>query len=120
MAVWAELKVVLAGLQDQQPGASEDRYPPLTIHLAAWAAATAEDLHRQFGNSVDLTVGAQAARPVAAPACPLVVRAAPPDASRPTGQRAQMSSTIRTRRSWRRRRAISGRARLPGYTSGQA
>jgi hypothetical protein len=67
MAVWDELKLVLARLRDQQPGAltqypmpdvDEGRKPPFTIQLAAWAAATAEELHRQFGDSVDLTVGA--------------------------------------------------------------
>ncbi len=67
MAVWNELKVVLASLQDQRPGTltqypmpevDEDRHPPFTIHLAAWAVATAEELHQQFGDNVDLTVGA--------------------------------------------------------------
>jgi hypothetical protein len=66
MAVWDELKLALARLRDQQPGAlteypmpdvDEGRQPPFTIQLAAWAAATAEELHRQFGDSVDLTVG---------------------------------------------------------------
>jgi len=65
--VWDELKVVLARLQDQLPGAlmqspmpevDEGRHPPFTIHLAAWAAAAAEALHHQFGDNVDLTVGA--------------------------------------------------------------
>jgi len=72
VAVWDELKVVLARLQDQQPGlltrypmpeVDQGRYPPFTIHLAAWAAATAEELHQQFGDNVDLTVGALAYPP---------------------------------------------------------
>lgn len=67
MTVWDELKLVLARLLDQQPGilmqypmpeVDEGRQPPFTIHLAAWAAATAEELHRQFADNVELTVGA--------------------------------------------------------------
>ncbi len=66
MAVWDELKVVLARVRDQQPGALthfpeldvDQGRPPFTIGLAAWAAATAEELHRQFGDDVELTVGA--------------------------------------------------------------
>ena len=67
MAVWDELKVVLVRLRDEQPRAllgypmpevDEGRLPPFNIRLAAWASATAEDLYRQFGDDVDLTVGA--------------------------------------------------------------
>jgi hypothetical protein len=67
MAVWDALKVVLARLRDQQPGtlmqypmpeADEGRQPPFTIRLAPWAAATAEELHQQFGDDIELTVGA--------------------------------------------------------------
>jgi hypothetical protein len=67
MAVWDELKVVLARLRDQQPGTlmgypmpevDRDRQPPFMIRLAPWAVATAEELHQQFGDDVDLTVGA--------------------------------------------------------------
>jgi hypothetical protein len=67
VAVWDELKAVLIRLRDQQPGTlmqydmpevDEGRNPPFTIRLAAWATATAEELHRQFGGNVDLTVGA--------------------------------------------------------------
>lgn len=67
VAVWDELKVVLVGLRDEQPGpllgyptpeVDEGRHPPFEIRLAAWATGTAEALHRQFGNNVDLTVGA--------------------------------------------------------------
>jgi hypothetical protein len=67
MAVWDELKVVLVRLRDQQRGAlmqypmpdvDEGRQPPFTIRLAPWAAATAEELHQQFGDDIELTVGA--------------------------------------------------------------
>jgi hypothetical protein len=67
VAVWDELKAVLTRLRDQQPGTltrypmpevDEGRHPPFTIHLAATATATAEQLHQQFGGNVDLTVGA--------------------------------------------------------------
>jgi hypothetical protein len=67
MAVWDDLKVVLARLRDQQPGTlmqyptpdgDEGRQPPFAIRLAAWATAAAEELHRQFGDALELTVGA--------------------------------------------------------------
>jgi hypothetical protein len=67
MAVWDELKVVLARLRDQQPGTlmqypmpevDEGRQPPFTIWLEPWAAATAEELHQHFGDDIELTVGA--------------------------------------------------------------
>lgn len=67
MPVWDELKVVLARLCQQQPAAlmqypqpdvDEGRQPPFAIRLAPWACATAEELHRQFGDGVELTVGA--------------------------------------------------------------
>jgi len=50
----------------QQPGAlarhpslESDlaRTPPISVHLTAWAADAAEELHRQFGGDVELTVG---------------------------------------------------------------
>lgn len=67
MAVWDELKVVLVRLRDQQPGTltrypmpdvDEGGQPPFTIWLAPWAAAAAEELHEQFGDDIELTVGA--------------------------------------------------------------
>ena len=67
VTVWDELKVVLARLRDHQPGTllqypmpevDEGRQPPFTIHLASWASTIAEQLHRQFGDDVDLLVGA--------------------------------------------------------------
>lgn len=66
MTAWEELKPVLARLRDQQPcalmhfpmpEADEGRQPPFEIRLAPWAAAIAEDLHRQFGDDVELMVG---------------------------------------------------------------
>jgi hypothetical protein len=67
VAVWDELKVVLVRLRDEQPGAlmgypmpevDEGRVPPFMIELAPWAATVAGELHRQFGDDVELTVGA--------------------------------------------------------------
>jgi hypothetical protein len=67
MAVWDQVKPVLARLRDQQPGtlmqfptleADEGRQPPFTIRLAPWAAAAAAELYRRFGDDVELTVGA--------------------------------------------------------------
>jgi len=67
MAVWDDLKRVIARLNDAQPTAllgypdpnsDEGRQPPFAIHLASWAASTAADLSDQFGDAVDLTVGA--------------------------------------------------------------
>lgn len=69
MAAWDELKVVLVRLRDEQPGVLLEYptleldpgrvppVPPFGIRLAAWGAATAEELHRQFGDDVELTVG---------------------------------------------------------------
>jgi hypothetical protein len=67
VAAWDELKPVLARLRDQQPGVlarypSLDsdlvvRTPPIRVHLTPGAADAAEELHRQFGDDVELTVG---------------------------------------------------------------
>jgi hypothetical protein len=67
MAVWDDLKRAIARLNDEQPSAllgypdpssDEGGQPPFAIHLAPWAASTAADLSDQFGDAVDLTVGA--------------------------------------------------------------
>ena len=67
MTAWDELKAVLVRLRDEQPGVlmqypmpevDVGRVPPFAIGLAPWAAATAGELHRQFGDQVELTVGA--------------------------------------------------------------
>jgi hypothetical protein len=67
MTVWAGLREALSRLAAGQPGAlqghpgldtDEPGPPPYQIWLAPWASAAAEDLHRQFGDQVDLTVGA--------------------------------------------------------------
>ncbi len=66
MTVWDELKPVIARLLDEQPGAFAGhptldsellRTPPIEIDLTPWAAGVAEELHRQFGDGVELTVG---------------------------------------------------------------
>jgi hypothetical protein len=81
MAIWDELKVVLARLRDQQPGAlmqfpmpevDEGRQPPFMIGLAPWATAIAEELHQQFGDDIELTVGALPHPPGRQPPRPLV------------------------------------------------
>ena len=67
MAVWDELRLIFARLLEEQPGAltgypdpsrSEGGPPPYAIRLAPWAEAVAAELSRQFGDQVDLTVGA--------------------------------------------------------------
>ncbi len=66
VSVWDELKPVIARLRDQQPGTlarypslESDllRTPPIRVRLTPWAADVAEELHRQFGDDVELTVG---------------------------------------------------------------
>ena len=66
MTVWDELKPAIARLLDEQPGAFAGhptldsdlvRTPPFEIRLKPWAADVAEQLHRQFGDDVELTVG---------------------------------------------------------------
>ena len=72
MAAWDDLKNVLKGLVDEQPGAltgypdpsgDEGRRPPFAITLAPWAVSFAADLDEQFGDDVNLTVGALAYPP---------------------------------------------------------
>ena len=67
MAAWEELRLILARLLEDRPGAvtsSPDLgggnrgLPPYPIGLAPWAEAVARDLHGRFGDEVDLTVGA--------------------------------------------------------------
>jgi hypothetical protein len=70
MAAWDELKVVLVRLREEQPGVllmyptlelDPGRVPPVPpfgMWLATWGATTAEELHRQFGDDVELRVGA--------------------------------------------------------------
>ena len=86
MAVWDELRVVLARLRDEQlaalmlypmPEADDVGPPPFVIRLAPWAAATAAELHRQFGDDVDLTVGALAYPPGRQPPRPPAAGPAP-------------------------------------------
>jgi hypothetical protein len=86
MAVWDELKVVLARLRDQQPGTlmqypmpdvDEGTQPPFAIRLAPWATATAEQLHQQFGDDIELTVGALPYPPCRQPPRPPAPRPLP-------------------------------------------
>ena len=79
MAAWDELKVVLVRLREEQPGVLRGYptleldpgrvppVPPFRIGLAPWAAATAAELHRRFGDDVELTVGALPYPPGAQP-----------------------------------------------------
>jgi hypothetical protein len=67
VGIWDELRVVLARLRDQEPSpltrypsldSDEGGPPPFTVGLASWATGAAGELHRQFGDQIDLTVGA--------------------------------------------------------------
>jgi len=66
MAVWDDVKRVIVRLKDERPSplrqwpdpSYDEHLPPFRIHLAAWAVSTAADLLDQFGDDVDLTVGA--------------------------------------------------------------
>jgi hypothetical protein len=67
MAAWEELRLTLARLLEDRPGAvtsspdlggSDGGPPPYPIGLAPWAEPVARDLHGRFGDQVDLTVGA--------------------------------------------------------------
>ena len=64
MTAWDELKVILVRLREEQPGVllgyptlelDPGRVPPVPpfgIRFVPWAAATAAELHRQFGDDV--------------------------------------------------------------------
>ena len=79
MTAWDELKVILVRLREEQPGVllgyptlelDPGRVPPVPpfgIRFVPWAAATAAELHRQFGDDVELTVGALPYPPGAQP-----------------------------------------------------
>ena len=67
MTAWEELRLTLARLLEDRPGAvtsspdlgEGDGGPlPYPIRLAPWAEAEARELHGRFGEQVDLTVGA--------------------------------------------------------------
>jgi hypothetical protein len=66
MTVWDELRPILTRLRDDHretllefpdPRLGEAQPPPYQITLAPTAVAVAEDLHRRFGDNVQLTVG---------------------------------------------------------------
>ena|SRR5215472_7288390 len=101
MAAWDELKVVLVRLQDEQPGVlmsypmpevDKGRVPPFMIWLAPWGAATAAELHRQFGDDVKLKVGALP-YPLGAPPRPRPATARPLACSTP--RKSRLSWTAR-------------------------
>src|SRR5260370_40696073 len=86
MAVWDDLKRVIARLSNEQPtallgypdpGSDEGRQPPFAIHLAPWAASTAADLFDQFGGDVHLTGGPRPFPPGAAHQPPPALRRLP-------------------------------------------
>jgi len=87
MAAWDELWHALARLREEQPGAltrfpdpsrSEGGLPPYAISLAPWASGAAAELRAQFGDEVDLTVGALPYPPGPPPRWPVSHRPAPP------------------------------------------
>ncbi len=64
MTMWDDVKAALRDLQasgvlTQYPSLDSDeaRQPPFVIHLAPWATDAAEELHRRFGDDVELVVG---------------------------------------------------------------
>jgi hypothetical protein len=63
------------------PEVDEGRQPPFTIGLAPWAAATAEELHQQFGDDIELTVGALPYPPGRQPPRPTAARPPRPPAT---------------------------------------
>jgi hypothetical protein len=79
MTAWEELRLTLARLLEDRPGAvtstpnldeSDGGPPPYPIRLAPWAEAVAGELHGRFGDQVDLTVGALPYPPAYPPAYP--------------------------------------------------
>jgi len=79
MAAWEELRLTLARLLEDRPGAvtsypdlggGDGGTPPYPIGLAPWAEAVAGELHGRFGDQVDLTVGALPYPPGRAPRAP--------------------------------------------------
>ena len=78
MAVWQELRIALAGLIQERPGAvtlypdldGDGGPPPYQVGLAPWAEVPARRLHERFGDLVDLMVGALPYPPGSAPRWP--------------------------------------------------
>ncbi len=67
MTVWDELRLTLVRLYEERPGVlvgspdpsrDDGGTAPYEIQLAPWAEAEAGELSRQFGDAVNLTVGA--------------------------------------------------------------
>jgi hypothetical protein len=78
MAVWQELRIALAGLIQERPGAvtlypdldGDGGPPPYQVGLAPWAEVPARRLHERFGDLVGLMVGALPYPPGRAPRWP--------------------------------------------------
>jgi hypothetical protein len=79
MAAWEELRLTLARLLEDRPGAvtsypglgrDDGGTPPHPIGLAPWAETVARELHERFGEQVDLTVGVLPYPPGRAPRRP--------------------------------------------------
>jgi hypothetical protein len=68
MAAWDDLRLTLARLVEERPGAltrspnldGDGETPPYPVGLAPWAEVLARELHERFGDQVHLTVGALA------------------------------------------------------------
>ena len=78
MAVWQELRIALAGLIEERPGAvtlypdldGDGGPPPYQVGLAPWAEVPARGLHERFGDLVGLMVGALPYPPGSTPRWP--------------------------------------------------
>jgi hypothetical protein len=124
VAVWDELKAVLVRLREERPGVlmyptleldpgGVPPVPPFRIGLAPWAAATAGELHRQFGDNIDLRVGALPYPPDPQPR-PRSATAPPPDLLDPRDVTAELDgpAVVRSGRTLRHSllvRNLSGR-----------
>jgi|SRR6185437_9147614 hypothetical protein len=101
MTVWDELRPILTRLRDDHretllefpdPRLGEGQPPPYQITLAPTAVAVAEDLHRRFGDNVQLTVGRLPYLPGRQPDRPLdhLIRQSPGEGPDVAGERKVM------------------------------
>ena len=82
MAAWDDLRLTLARLVEERPGAltrspnldGDGGTPPYPVGLAPWAEVLARELHERFGDQVHLTVGALPYPPGRAPRRPRPAR----------------------------------------------
>jgi hypothetical protein len=132
MAVWEEVRVALARVLAERPGALtrspdldqvDGGPPPYEIGLAAWAEDEAGELYRRFGDLVRLTVGALpyppgafAGRPVPSPE-----RAADPLGPEEAGVELDGPAVVRSGHTLRHGLLVSNRsgAELAIATNGQ-